>query len=77
VPSSAERAAIRASTWSAEVVGPREPKGASYGPLTIAERLAAFVALNRRAWEASGRRMPEREPRREWPGEILELRRNG
>lgn len=69
-----ERAQQRRETWTAQVVSLGDPKGPLYADLTVAERLAALVELNRRAWAATGQATAPPLSRAEWPGEVLDLR---
>lgn len=68
-----ERAEKRRREWVGEVVSPGAPKGPLYASLSPAERLAAFIELNRRAWLATGGSF-EPLARSEWPGEVIDLR---
>lgn len=72
-----ERARERRATWQATVVERGQPKRGLYSELSPAERLAALIELNERAWLAGGRALPLPLSRAEWPCEIFECGRRG
>lgn len=69
-----ERAKQRRASWSGEVVRAGTPKPNLYAGTTVEERLSAMTRLCHRLWRSSGRPLPERIPRSEWPGETFEIR---
>lgn len=72
--SRAERAARRATEWTAEIVDCTAEANQKRlcKELSATERLALLVDLNARAWHAAHGKPPARLPRSEWHGEIFE-----
>ncbi|MCB9519966.1 MAG: hypothetical protein H6698_02200 [Myxococcales bacterium] len=63
-----ERAQRRRESWVGEVTEPGTAEPALYDGLSAEERLAAFAALNARAWTTAGLLPLPPLPRSEWPG---------
>ncbi|HEX5660519.1 MAG TPA: hypothetical protein VFX59_25165 [Polyangiales bacterium] len=70
-----KRARHRRATWHGEVVQTGQPRAGLYTDLSPAQRLAALIELNERAWLATGSPLPAPLPRAEWPGEVFECAR--
>ncbi len=72
-----QRAKQRRSLWKAEVVEPGQSKSGLYDSLTPEERIAALARLNERVWNAVGLSQPDSSERKQWPGQVFEIRKRG